>query len=311
MTPASEATFSVGSRLWIYQRERFPLLRTAPLVLVFTAASITLSAELAGRSLPGWPTYLIAFVICLSFFFQLRVCDEIKDLDDDRLYRPQRPIPRGLVDLRLIVRIGLAAMPVAIVLVAWLDLRLLWLLALVWLWLGLMTAEFFVPRWLKARPFVYLVSHMLIMPLIDLFVTACEWLPNGGVPAAGVWLFLTLSFLNGTVLEIGRKLYAPENEVQGVETYSALLGPTRAVVLWCAVVVAACALLIAVGVAAGVPGIVGLVGLLGLAACLAAGWSYLRVPSPAGQARLDAVSGLWVLVCYSAAGFAPLVLRWS
>ena len=32
-----------------------------------------------------------------------------------------------------------------------------------------MTAEFFVPEWLKARPFLYLVSHMAIMPFIDLY----------------------------------------------------------------------------------------------------------------------------------------------
>jgi hypothetical protein len=48
----------------------------------------------------------------LTFFFQLRACDEVKDAEDDRLYRPERAIPRGLVSLRLIVWLAMAAVPV-------------------------------------------------------------------------------------------------------------------------------------------------------------------------------------------------------
>jgi UbiA prenyltransferase family len=307
----SEVTLSVLQRLWIYQRERFPLARTALLLAVFTAASINVSAHLAGRPLPPWPSYLVAFAVGLIFFFQLRACDEIKDAEDDRLYRPERPIPRGLVSLGLIVGLAIAAVPVATLVTAALDLHLLWLLALVWSWMALMTAEFFAPHWLKARPFLYLVSHMLIMPLIDLFVTACEWLTVSGRPPAGLWLFLALSFLNGCVLEIGRKIYAPANERTGVETYSALLGPRNATLLWCAILVAASAFLIAVAVAIGAPRLVSAVGFVGLVACLACGFLFLRAPDAAAQSRIDTMSGLWVLICYGAAGFAPLVLRWS
>ena len=308
---SSEAALPAWERLWIYQRERFPIARTALLLSVFTAASINVSAQLAGRSLPAWPSYLVAFAVGLIFFFQLRACDEIKDAEDDRRYRPERPIPRGLVELQLIVGLALAAVPVAALATATLDTRLLWPLALVWLWMALMTAEFFRPEWLTARPFVYLVSHMLIMPLIDLFVTACEWLRASGRPPSGLWLFLVLSFLNGCVLEIGRKIYAPANERTGVETYSALLGPHHATMLWCAMLAAAFAFLLAVAAAIGAPRLVGTIGLIGLTACLACGWRFWREPDVSGQKRIDTMSGLWVLTCYGAAGFAPLLLRWT
>ena len=49
-------------RLWIYQRERFPLGRTALLLLVFSAASISLSAHLAGRDLPAPQTFATIWV---------------------------------------------------------------------------------------------------------------------------------------------------------------------------------------------------------------------------------------------------------
>src|ERR1700694_4431037 len=128
MTAAtSEVALPVLQRLWIYQRERFPLARTALLLAVFTAASISVSAHLAGRPLPALPSYLVAFAVGLVFFFQLRACDEIKDAEEDRLYRPERAIPRRLVSLNLIVGLGLAAVPVAMLASAALDFRLLWL----------------------------------------------------------------------------------------------------------------------------------------------------------------------------------------
>jgi 4-hydroxybenzoate polyprenyltransferase len=176
--------------------------------------------------------------------------------------------------------------------------------------MGLMTAEFFVPHWLKAHPFLYVVSHMLIMPLIDLFITACEWLPRAGSPPAGLWLFLGLSFLNGCVLEIGRKIYAPQNERTGVETYSMLLGLRKATLLWGAMLAAAFVFLVAVGITIGAPRIVAAVGFAGLAVCVACGWAFWRAPDAAAQKRLDTMSGLWVLTCYGSAGFAPLLLRW-
>ncbi|MEC7669995.1 MAG: UbiA family prenyltransferase, partial [Pseudomonadota bacterium] len=219
------------SALWIYQKERFPLFKTAPLLAVFSAASLSVSAELSGRPLPDWGGYLAGFVIAMLLFFQMRVCDEYKDLEDDRRYRPDRPIPRGLVSLRLIISLGLLSLPIT-ALAAWLwHPPVLWLLALVWLWLGAMTAEFGVAEWLKARPVLYLLSHMAIMPLIDLLLTGLEWLPFGG-PASGLSLFLALSFVNGCVLEIGRKLWSPENEIAGVETYSGLWGTRKAACTW-------------------------------------------------------------------------------
>ena len=239
------------SALWTYQKERFPLAKTGPLLAVFSAASICVSAELSDRPLPGWGAFAAGFAVAMLIFFQMRVCDEYKDLEDDRRYRPDRPIPRGLVSLRLIIGLGLASLPLA-VLVVWLwHPPLLWLLALVWLWLAAMTAEFGAPAWLKARPVLYLLSHMMIMPLIDLLLTGMEWMPASSV-SDGLILFLALSFVNGCVLEIGRKLWAPENEIDGVDTYSRLWGPRRAAAIWAGLVALSFVLLLGGGYATGV-----------------------------------------------------------
>ena len=293
MTATTAPPAGLIARLAVYQSERFPLARTAILVLVFSAASVSVSAHLAGRVGPPWSAYAGAFLTTWILFFHLRVLDEIKDAEDDRLYRPERPIPRGLVSLGLIVRLGLATVPLAALSAGLIEMRLLLLLALVWAWMAMMTAEFFVPKWLKAHPFVYLVSHMAVMPLIDLLLTGFEWVPRGGpVPALG--LFVLLSFTNGCVLEIVRKLWAPEHERTGVESYSAILGSRRGAALWIACLAFSFAVLLAVGFATGAPRLTGTIGLIAFACAVAAGLRYARTPTPAAEKAVDTAAGLWV-----------------
>lgn len=294
--------------LWIYQNERFPLFKTAPLLAVFSAASICVSAELAGRPLPSWSGFLAGFIIAMMLFFQMRVCDEYKDLEDDQRYRPDRPIPRGLVSLKLIISLGVVSVPIT-ALAAWLwHPPILWLLALVWFWLAAMTMEFGVPEWLKARPIIYLVSHMAIMPLIDLLLTGVEWVP-GNNAAAGLWMFLALSFVNGCVLEIGRKLWSPKNEIDGVETYSRLWGPKAAASIWSVCVLLSFSLLLGVGAATGVFWINAVLGVAGVAICLVSAVGYAKSPTAKAEKRMDMLAGLWVFACYAIAGFVPVVMR--
>lgn len=304
------ADTSVWRRLWIYQANRFPVFKTATLLGVFTLASISVSAHLGGRSLPGVHILALGWVVSFIFFFQMRACDEWKDLEDDRKFRPERPVPSGLVSLKLIFAIASAGGVLAASLVGLVSPLLLAPLALVWLWLGLMTGEFFAPEWLKARPALYLVSHMAIMPLIDLFLTACEWLPHGSVPPNGLIFFLALSFVNGCVLEVGRKVWAPENELVGVETYSSLLGYRRAAMAWVLACSTACLLVTGVGILVGAALWVGGLSALLLAVIVACARQFIKRPTPKGQKIIDTLSGVWVLVCYCLAGFGPYVAGW-
>jgi 4-hydroxybenzoate polyprenyltransferase len=296
------------ARWWVYQAERFPLIKTVPLLAMFSAASISVSAVLAGRPVPGLGAYAIGFGMVFLLFFQLRVCDEIKDAEDDRRYRPERPIPRGLVTLREVVILGILTLPMTIALTLIWGSGLIWLLALVWVWLALMTAEFGAPDWLKARPVLYLVSHMAIMPLIDLLVTGVEWLPHGAPHPSLAW-FVALSFANGCVLELGRKLWAAESERNGVDSYSRLWGPRLATAVWLGFVALSFALLCGVGLAVGHVAVIACIGLFGVAACLWAGLTYARTPDLRAEKRVDLIAGLWVFLCYSTAGFVPLALR--
>ncbi|MGI9262082.1 MAG: UbiA family prenyltransferase [Woeseiaceae bacterium] len=224
-------------RLWQYQKERFPLVAHGSMVIVF-CVSVMLFAALQGGEFPGLIRVLAASVSTLIMFFLLRVADEFKDFEIDSNYRPHRAVPRGLVSLRELGWLAGSGAVLQFLIALTIDVGLLPILIIVWAYIALMTHEFFVGEWLVRTPSAYLLSHMLVMPLIAFYVLAFDWLPGGNrLPDGLAWLLL-LSFGAGLVLEIGRKVKAPETERDGVETYSALWGAGKALAVWGA----ACAL---------------------------------------------------------------------
>jgi len=172
-----------------------------------------------------------------------------------------------------------------------------------------MSKEFFARTWLKARPVTYLWTHMLIMPLVDLYATACDWLVTGASLPEGLYWFLIVSFFNGVVIEIGRKIRAPESEENGVETYTVLWGSRGAVTAWLGALgcTAGAALLAATRVGFAVPTALVLTLLLALAALVGA--RFLHRPVAARARWFKPLSGVWTLVMYLTLGAVPLLLR--
>lgn len=219
------------NRWWVYQKERFPILVHGPMVIVF-CLSIMLFSSLQAGELPEIASTSGAIVSTLMLFFQLRVADEFKDLADDTKYRPHRAVPRGLVSLRELVWLAGIGAAVQFVIAVRIDFGLVPTLILVWSYMALMTKEFCVPNWLKKTPSVYLASHMVVMPLIAFYVSAFDWICGFRAMPDGLGWLLLFSFACGVVLEIGRKIKSPQEERQGVETYSSLWGMPRALTVW-------------------------------------------------------------------------------
>ena len=301
----------MANRWWIYQRERFPVLVHSPVILAFSLSAISFSALLRGSSsLPGWKPCAVAFASSFLTFLELRLADEFKDFDEDSRFRPYRPVPRGLIRLRELGWLWGGCMAIQLLLALWLAPRLVSLLVATWLYLGLMSKEFFVRRWLKARPIVYLVSHMAIMPLVDLYATACDWAPLGNLrPPRGLFWFLIVSLFNGMVVEIGRKIRSPQDEEKGVETYSFLWGRRKAVAVWIALmmVTAMLAEVAARHIAFQTQAAIGL-GVWVLLTC-ALGVVFLKQRKTGGGRALESMAGIWSLVLYLSLGIVPLALR--
>ena len=294
----------------VYQRERFPLAAHAPLVAAFSASAVCFSSLVRGHL--AWPSpaaLAVAFVTSLLFFLQLRIADEFKDYEDDSRFRPYRPVPRGLVTLRELAWLGVGAAAVQLALALWLDRTIVWVLALAWVYLALMTREFFAARWLKSHPLVYMASHMLILPLVDLYATACDWWVAGlRDPPSGLYWFLVVSYLNGVVIEIGRKTRVPADEEPGVETYSALWGTPTAVRAWLGAVVLTgiAAWRASARIGTEVPTLM-LLALLA-ATCIVVARRVARAQAPGSGRALELMSGVWTILMYVGLGAAPLAL---
>jgi 4-hydroxybenzoate polyprenyltransferase len=314
---SGKSPIASGANRWIvYQRERFPFAAHAPLVAAFSLSAVSFSALLRSENagdgdllLPSWLGVLVAYVTSLLFFLQLRIADEHKDREEDGRYRPYRPVPRGLVTLRELTWIGIGSAIIQLALALWLSPALIWLLLVTWIYFALMTREFFAREWLKARPVAYLFSHMLIMPLIDLYATACDWWPAGHRrPPDGLFWFLIVSFFNGLAIEIGRKIRAPKDEEHGVETYSKLWGMRGAITAWMSAIAATAASAFIASTLIAAEAMVGWLLAVLVIACAVAAARFLRTPDTSTGKGIEVMAGIWTLGMYLSLGVLPLVL---
>ncbi len=234
MTPAP-----LAHRLWTYQGERFPLANHGALALIFAAAAGAFAAG-PPSSVNAWLALAIGFGLALSQFALLRVADEHKDFDEDLAHRPYRAVPRGLVSLGELRIIGAALYGAQLALLAliwfvWDAIWPFWIWAGVQLWFVLMTAEFGVKAQMRRSLLLTLFSHMAILPGIAWLAAApslaAHELPAVSARPSALALAGAGVFALGCILEIARKIRAPQDEEDGVDTFSKTFGASTAVYL--------------------------------------------------------------------------------
>ena len=254
----------------IYLNERFPLGKNSFFVLIFTLSGYIytellynskiikpiLLKEISRASLLWdkeidkvpiiWYKLLPLFIIIFMFFFQLRITDEFKDYEEDLKYRSYRPVQRGIISLKILRKIGIATVIVQIILAHVINPKLIYFMLLVWIYMFLMTKEFFIKNWLTERILIYALSHVVIMIFITLvivkgtgYILESHFLETLYLSLEryeknifiGLIPLFALNYLNGIVLEIGRKTRKSDEEEHGVQTYSNLWGRKKAVII--------------------------------------------------------------------------------
>lgn len=233
----------------IYTDERFPVVKNSIFVLIFVFSAyifsgLVFTGGLAGMEIPLVKGYTVAgiFIIVFLIFFQLRISDEFKDYEEDLKYRSYRPVQRGVISLEELRNIGIVTVIIQLTLSFIINFKMIFLLVAVWIYMFLMAKEFFVKEWLKSRMVLYALSHVVIMVLIA-FIPVYGMLNDfnkssilvshgNGNPSIffewKLWSFYLISYLNGIVLEIGRKTRREDEEEFGVETYSKMWGKKKA-----------------------------------------------------------------------------------
>jgi len=208
---------------------RFVRERCAVPVLITFGVAQAASAQYLVRARLDVEAMVLAAVGITALLGLLRLMDELKDLEKDKLAHPERPLPRGLLSVDEAhhgLWWGTGTLLAGSLLIAAVTNPLAGVLyGITVVYAHLMYREFFAPRFLEARPFTYAVTHQGILFPLYAFATAVA-APEYALSAPVLWFGLTglgASF----AYEVCRKL-DPEAH-PALRTYLTVYGRHRTV----------------------------------------------------------------------------------
>ncbi|MGI8893109.1 MAG: UbiA family prenyltransferase [Bacteroidia bacterium] len=297
-------------RLYIYQKERFPLIGHGLLIAAFSFSAISYSRISRGaEGFVSWDKYLVGVFTTITLFLLVRIIDEFKDAKEDAEYRKELPVPRGLISFHELKVIGIVIVLLQIAVNAIFFPAMLIVYFLILVYLSLMSKEFFVADWLKKHQFWYVTSHMFIIPFVDIYASGFDWIIENVSAPKGLVFFFAVSYMNGIVLEVGRKIRPPENEAVGVQTYTSMLGTQKAVLLWIGVLFVTLLLSLFASQYAGY----GTTALLILGSifiiCSVPAIIFLKSQTKKSSKAIELSSAIWTIAMYLALGGIPMVQK--
>ncbi|HCS21307.1 MAG TPA: hypothetical protein DIW47_12230 [Bacteroidetes bacterium] len=207
-----------------YLLQRFPPLAMLLFVILYLTVSTVAFAE-SGLTFSFSLLHFIGILACISFFFRLRVMDEIKDLKIDQAVHPERLVVQGKIRINELISLAAPGMLMEAAWSLWISMPafIAWLIAVAYSFL--MRYEFFMPRILEQRFFLYAFSHTLIMPLVVAWLWFAHYVYDGIHDGYLELICLAaVSFFGALAYEVARKTFASAAEPKQIQTYSKLLG---------------------------------------------------------------------------------------
>jgi len=284
-----------------WMSERFPPVSYGILIASYYSSNQFLAEVLTApdQKLKYTVGSILGAISLLCIFFQLRVFDEHKDFAQDCLHFPDRILQRGLISLRdlkfsvvitIAVQLACAATwmpqgkPAALIAVL-----------VTMLYSLLMLKEFFASDWLRSHFLVYTISHMMIMPLLAMVVFSFatgEYFWNA---PGWFWLYAFVGFFVTLNWEISRKIRSPDQEIEGVDSYTKILGTNGAAHAVVGVRAIDTLLVAFVGwyLQASAWFYLALIVLFGV--CLTGYFRFLRQPNAENAKRMESYAGIYII----------------
>jgi hypothetical protein len=277
--------------------ERFPLVNViSAFVMYFMIAAVA-------RQLLQLPMHFQAADVMGSlgltgFFLLMRVSDEFKDFALDSQLYPQRILQSGQIELKHLLGVGAAAALLMLGVSFAHHGFAPWLCVLNLALVGLLNREFFAKDWLHKHILFCAFSHMLVAATASLWVVAMMGrdLPFSWPLVA----LLALPYFSGLSFELARKCFGAEENREGLESYTRVLGIRPAIgYLMAALLGTAVSFAFVVGQI--FPGSTALA--LGISFPLAlialiSAMLFIRAPSKKGRKLNEALGGLFILGNY-------------
>lgn len=289
---------------YIYQKERFPIIVNLILIGSFTFSALSFSKNLRVEEYSvDWNIFFSGLVITFTTFFLIRIIDEFKDFESDKEHRPHLPVQRGIISLGKLKIVGVVLFSIQLGVIVFL-LPKIWMFYLLMMgYLFMMSFEFFIPKWLNNHTIAYTTSHMVIVALIDFFASTLDWGMVSVFAPKGLYILVVVSFFNGLVIELGRKIKAPENE--DYNSYTRLYGIKNSVLIWLGVMLAT---LVSATIATHYANYESTSYLILTAIFLIScylGFSLIKSPTKNKSKLVEIVSAIWTLVMYLIVGCYP------
>ena len=221
--------------LWAWMLERYPpgIIILHGLVYLTT---IAVSQYLYDPKIEAVTMYYLRDGLGIYVFFLfpmlLRIIDEHKDYERDCITHPERVLQRGDTSLSILAKLGWICVLIQAVFSLYVDqgfgsVTIFWLITIGYSLL--MAKEFFCGEWLEKRLMLYAISHQLVTPISMLWLCSVSISP--AFPSAQIWGLAAAAFCCTFGYEVGRKIRAPIDEKEGVDSYTKALGLRVAPVL--------------------------------------------------------------------------------
>ena len=214
------------SRFNAYLKERFPLFKHGILIVSYYSSNQFLAQILQNpeQGVKYSINSLLGAITLFMIFFHLRVFDEHKDYEEDCKYFPERLLSQGIISLNELKVFGGLAIAAQLIIAGLCGINALIGVLIVLAFSILMLKEFFIGKWLKKHFLLYATSHMLIMPLMALMIFSFTTsLPPWQAPG-WYWLYAFVGFFVTFNWEVSRKIRTPEDEQEGLDSYSKTFG---------------------------------------------------------------------------------------
>jgi 4-hydroxybenzoate polyprenyltransferase len=280
-----------------YFDERFPLLPFGILIVSFYSSNQFLAHTLTHRGAPMQYDFssLLGSLTLLCLFFHLRVFDDHKDYTEDCRHYPDRVLQQGIVTLNELKVLGGIAIAMEFVLSALCSTASLVSVLCAFCFSLLMFKEFFARDWLKRHFLIYASTHMLIMPLLAIVIFSFATRQYCWEASSWIWLYSFVGFFVVFNLEVSRKIRAPVEEIEGVDSYTKMFGTYGAAYLVLLIRVIDTALVALVGYHLQVSAwfYIALVALFGV--CMIGFFQFRCWTTPKTARRMETYAGVYIV----------------
>ena len=213
------------NKWYTYQKERFPVATYGLYILCLSFAAFFYNTKMLEiESNVG--VFITMFVVAFLQFLMVRIIDEFKDYEEDKKYRPYRPVPRGLIKLKELRTLFVICIIIQFALTLIMNPFSLIFLLVLWIMFILMTKSFFMKKLVDKHILLEVALDEILLPVLMLYLTSFIKLD-----ITILWRLLLLSYVVSWIIEIARKVRCKKDEEKGVKTYTAVFGIPKATIL--------------------------------------------------------------------------------